>query len=160
MTENNSPYNKGGFISSPFLNYLMDNKYYELWGSREDYYGIMLKDFHDIKKGCIVRLENLSVDLFRLTAIIEHNYSPEKIESWSLGDDDFDYSFFENAKCEKYTFSMKPIIINDDKKVKIVSLYSFSLSMKDFFPSYINNYTLSALILSSLFLYLKNEKYF
>ncbi len=64
-------YSTGPFITSPFLHYLIENKYYESHGSGDEDYGVMIKNFMGIRIGSFVKIESLDKNTFKITRVVE-----------------------------------------------------------------------------------------
>lgn len=109
MSQQEIPYSKGIFITSPLVNYLKDNGYYNSYASGNiDDFGFIEKEIFGIPQNRFVKIETLSETNFLITYIVNDvDKDLHGIEMKMMHENDYDFSYFENNNYEIKQFTIK-----------------------------------------------------
>lgn len=102
--ENDIPYSKGAFISSPFIHYLQENNFYDSHASGDiDDYGILTESIFGIPANRFIRILTIGANKFKITWVVE---DVDELLATMLSKSDYDWRVFD-----KLGFTSKSKII-------------------------------------------------
>lgn len=106
---NEVPYSKGPFISSPIIHYLMENKMYDSHGSGDvEDFGILTKTIFGIPANRFIRIKTINANKFKITWIVE---DVDKFLAAMMSESDYDWRIFD-----KFGFTSKSKVIEFEFK--------------------------------------------
>jgi hypothetical protein len=98
------PYSKGPFITNPLIHYLREMEIYDSHGSGIEDFGILLKPYHCIQVGSVIRISVIDFTKFQISYIA--NLQPTEKMMEDFCETDFDWNFFSEFETKSFYLTM------------------------------------------------------
>lgn len=123
--ENNIPYSKGVFITSPLIHYLRENEVFDSHASGDiDYFGVLTKTFFGIPAGRFIKIRTIDANKFKITWIVE---DVDELLAAMLTESDCDWRVFDKfgftskSKMIEFKFDLSDVIDESQDSSIVVS---------------------------------------